>query len=172
MAGKSNVLNDAKQVLIQLYDAINTLSTEEYTKKLTLLNHCSIGEIIRHIIEFFEQLQHGYSSSNICYDQRQRNISYENDIDIASLAIAIVIKNLNKKDKSLILNSIHLTENTSIQSTYFRELLYNIEHCIHHQAIIRIGFLELQKNNLPKEFGIAKSTLEYRKNVYNKLRKS
>jgi hypothetical protein len=29
-----------------------------------------------------------------------------------------------------------------IDSNYFRELLYNLEHCIHHQALIKVVVLQ------------------------------
>ena len=50
-----------------------------------------------------------------------------------------------------------------IESNYYRELMYNIEHCIHHQAIIKIALLHLGKTEIVENFGIAKSTIEYRR---------
>jgi hypothetical protein len=48
---------------------------------------------------------------------------------------------------------------TVIKSNFERELLFNIEHCIHHQAIIKIGFLHLNKMELNDDYGVAKSTI-------------
>jgi hypothetical protein len=45
---------------------------------------------------------------------------------------------------------------------YFRELLYNLEHCIHHQALIKWLFYKM-KLFLWMNFGVARSTIEYRK---------
>jgi hypothetical protein len=51
-------------------------------------------------------------------------------------------------------------------------MVYNIEHCIHHQALIKVALNEMEANHLiNKNFGIAPSTIQYRKfkhklNVY------
>ncbi len=50
----------------------------------------------------------------------------------------------------------------SIPSNYRRELLYNLEHCIHHQAMIRAA-LQQYAVEVGAGFGIAHSTLEYKK---------
>ncbi|KPM32074.1 Hypothetical protein I595_1723 [Croceitalea dokdonensis DOKDO 023] len=52
----------------------------------------------------------------------------------------------------------------SVQSTFFRELLYNIEHLVHHLAIIKIGIQSLEsKVEISDDFGIAASTIRNRK---------
>ena len=44
-----------------------------------------------------------------------------------------------------------------------RELLYCLDHAIHHQALIKIGLKELQIADLVgDDFGVAYSTLRYR----------
>lgn len=50
-----------------------------------------------------------------------------------------------------------------IQSNYYRELLYNLEHCIHHQALIKVAVLQFENVLLNENFGVARSTIEYRK---------
>jgi len=53
-----------------------------------------------------------------------------------------------------------------MNSSYFRELQYNIEHAIHHMAIIKIAigacFTEVE---LPANFGVAYSTVRYQKQL-------
>ena len=51
----------------------------------------------------------------------------------------------------------------AVTSSYYRELIYNLEHAIHHMAYIRIGVECLGTIILPKEFGIAPATNRYRK---------
>ncbi len=51
----------------------------------------------------------------------------------------------------------------SIQTNYFRELLYNLEHCIHHQALIKVAVFQLENIKVTENFGIAPSTIEYKK---------
>jgi len=54
-------------------------------------------------------------------------------------------------------------EIASIPSNYYRELAYNLEHTIHHMALIRVGVNEVSSIELPVEFGVAYSTVKYRK---------
>ncbi len=54
--------------------------------------------------------------------------------------------------------------NTRIPSSFDRELLYNLEHAIHHLALIRVSLLEQNLENLIDEnFGVAPSTIRARK---------
>jgi hypothetical protein len=43
---------------------------------------------------------------------------------------------LEKENKKMELQQIINDKEICIDSNYFRELLYNLEHCIHHQALI------------------------------------
>lgn len=52
---------------------------------------------------------------------------------------------------------------SKISSTFERELLYNLTHSIHHQALIKVGLLEQHMDNLVDEnFGVAPSTIQDR----------
>ena len=70
---------------------------------------------------------------------------------------------LEKNDKKLMLCTFYNNEKLVIESTYYRELVYNIEHCIHHQAIIKIALLQFENKLINEEFGVANSTIMYRK---------
>jgi uncharacterized damage-inducible protein DinB len=111
----------------------------------------------------FEQLLSGYETENINYDSRKRDIRIQENIDFATESIANIIKRLERNDKQLLLTTLYNNQEMSIDSTYNRELMYNIEHCIHHQAIIKIGLLHFDKTEIAENFGVAKSTIEYRK---------
>jgi hypothetical protein len=50
----------------------------------------------------------------------------------------------------------------TIETNFLRELVYNIEHAVHHMAIIKIGVREVAPQIvLPHDFGIAASTIRY-----------
>ncbi|MCU0471726.1 MAG: hypothetical protein MUF58_24420 [Arcicella sp.] len=54
-------------------------------------------------------------------------------------------------------------EPVEVASSFYRELTYLIEHTIHHLAIIKIGLNEVYPEIIiPKNFGVAHSTIRYR----------
>jgi len=55
------------------------------------------------------------------------------------------------------------SELVCIETNYYRELLYNLEHCIHHQALIRVALFQMENIKVNANFGVAPSTIEYRK---------
>ena len=58
------------------------------------------------------------------------------------------------------------TESVKIKSSLERELAYNIEHAIHHMAIIKIAIQTVFPNvKLAENFGVAYSTVRYQKSV-------
>ena len=128
-----------------------------------MLSNSTIGEHTRHIIELFEQLLSGYETESINYDNRKRDIFIQENIDFATESIANIVKRLDKNDKQLLLTTLYNNQEMSINSTYYRELMYNIDHCIHHQAIIKIAVQHFDKTEIAENFGVAKSTIEYRK---------
>jgi hypothetical protein len=50
-----------------------------------------------------------------------------------------------------------------LTATTLRELLYNLEHCIHHQALIKVAVLESDTIFVNENFGVARSTLNIEK---------
>ncbi|MEM9648432.1 MAG: hypothetical protein AAF969_08120, partial [Bacteroidota bacterium] len=43
-----------------------------------------------------------------------------------------------------------------------REVMYNLEHTIHHHALIKVGIQFFTDIPLPESFGVAPSTLQHR----------
>jgi len=156
------ILIEAKDVLVQTINIISGLSFDEYTAPVPALSNGTIGQHTRHIVELFQQLLLGIESKVINYDQRQRDFRMQTDIDYAIDAMAQVISELEKDNVEMQLETSYNNFVTSIPTNYFRELIYNIEHCVHHQALIKVGLLHLGKTNVSDEFGVAKSTLIFR----------
>jgi hypothetical protein len=67
-----------------------------------------------------------------------------------------------QKDKAIALYSAFGENEQTIPSFYFRELLYNLEHCIHHQALIKVALLDMPHICISDTFGVAPSTIQYR----------
>ena len=51
----------------------------------------------------------------------------------------------------------------SLPTNYYRELMYNLEHSVHHMALIRVGLKEFSAWHIVENFGIASSTIRHKK---------
>ena len=141
---------------------LNQLSNNEYSKKCEHLSNATIGEHTRHIIEMFQCLQNNYDSGLVNYDKRNRNLKIETDTNFALQKIDEIKENLDRENKKIQLQQIIDGHEFRIESNYFRELLYNLEHCIHHQALIKVAVLQCDKIQIDENFGVARSTIEFR----------
>ncbi len=158
----SNVLN-------QLSGLIKDIGEENFAKPVPALNNSTLGQHIRHTLEFFICLMDGYATGSVDYDKRRHDKNIEEDPKIAISVIEKIIYFLdrNPNDKAFKLAACYSTENDiseEVTTTYYRELVYNIEHAIHHMAILKIGVKELcPEVTLPEGFGVAVSTIKYQK---------
>ena len=154
-------------VVRQLTDLLKQLKPNEYNQSLAVLNGSSIGQHTRHVVEFYQCLLKGVSGGVVNYDARERNLLLEDDLYFTINTLHEIensieaIKNLNEP---LLLSVSYCTDNQDfIETNFMREMVYLVEHSIHHYALIRIG---LQQNFssifIPKNFGIAYSTVKHR----------
>lgn len=146
-------------VLNDLIDFINMVTYEDYIRKSPLLSGASIGQHCRHSIELYQCLINGYAEGKINYEKRKRDILIETDKEVAINSLLAIEKSLPLTDKAMLLEC----EGELFQSSFQRELLYCNEHTIHHKALIRVGVNEIGGYLLPESFGVAPSTLRYRK---------
>ncbi|WP_309640234.1 DinB family protein [Flavobacterium sp.] len=152
-----------QKALHELSDLLAKLSHDDYTSPCYGLSGSTIGEHTRHIIEMFQCLDSQYDSETINYDLRKRDYAIQTDTLCAQKAIATILNQLDKSNKNLELQQTIEGEAISINTNYYRELVYNLEHCIHHQALIKVALLQLEHINIDDNFGVARSTIEYRK---------
>ncbi|OUD36747.1 hypothetical protein [Flavobacterium sp. FPG59] len=148
--------------LNELIDLLDQLSQTEYSNSCAELSNATIGEHTRHIIEMFQCLENQYDLGVVNYDKRERNTLIQTDTTFAIENIKAVQKNLDKENKNITLLQIIDGEEIRIESNYNRELLYNLEHCIHHQALIKVAILQCETVTIDPNFGVARSTIEYR----------
>ncbi|MNX30505.1 hypothetical protein D3C86_606700 [compost metagenome] len=141
-------INTSLDELIRLLDQ---LSDQEYSKSCSELSNASIGEHTRHIIEMFQCLENQYESGVVNYDKRDRNVQIQTAAKFAIAQIVLIKDNLEKENKNIELQQIVDGEEIRIQSNYHRELLYNLEHCIHHPKIflsMKILVLPVPQSNI------------------------
>lgn len=153
-------------VFAQLTISMNDLSQEEYIRPCQTLSNNTIGQHIRHIIELFQCLENGYETGLVNYEKRKRDVSIETNKELAKELLQSIYKNLSRPDKSLTLEAAYSDNSADaiqISTNFYREIAYNLEHTIHHMALIRVGVNEVSRIVLPEDFGVASSTVKYRK---------
>jgi hypothetical protein len=159
----TSIFNKSAEALISLENVLLQLpDTGSYTNPCEALSDATIGQHTRHIIELYQCLLAGYALGKINYDERKRNPLYENDIMAAVEVIKEIKQNLDQPDKEVNIFCGSNDESVSIESNYYREVLYNLEHCIHHQALIKVALLTVKNISIDDGFGVAPSTLQYR----------
>jgi hypothetical protein len=154
-------------ILVQLTQLVEQIDDRDFSKPVESLSRSTIGQHLRHTLEFFICLQDGYRDGVINYDKRSHDKLIESDKGLALATIGRVEDFImTMEDKPLRLEAGYdlAQENfITIQTNASRELVYNIEHAVHHMAIIKIGVREIAPYiTLSKEFGIAASTIRYR----------
>jgi hypothetical protein len=152
-----------RKTLKELSDLVSQLSHEDYCSPCHDLGNASIGEHTRHIIELFQCLESQYTIGEINYDHRKRDLRIQTDTTFANQCIATIASQVEKPNKNLLLQQMVDGELLYIQTNYHRELLYNLEHCIHHQALIKVAVIQSKSAVVDDNFGVARSTIEYRK---------
>jgi hypothetical protein len=152
------------ELLLQLKELLLALSNQEYNKAIPVLSGSSIGAHTRHVIELFQELFSGYEVGNVNYEERKRDYLIESDQHIAVKKLEELSTVLHKPNKSLLLISEYGSNcQVSVETNYYRELIYNIEHAVHHMALIRVGVITETNITLPSSFGVDSSTLKFRK---------
>jgi hypothetical protein len=157
------LLKSIHKTLSELSVLLDQLSNEEYTAPCRELSNSSIGAHTRHIIELFQCLDSQYESGCINYDNRLRDYHIQSDVLSAKEALNNILTSMEKPNKKVILQQVIDGESVNIESNYTRELLYNLEHCVHHQALIKVAILQWNHLQIDENFGVARSTIEYRK---------
>jgi hypothetical protein len=166
-----NLPHACSDILAQLTSVVNQISPEDYSKPSATLGGSSIGQHLRHTLEFFFCFKSGCETGVINYDKRAHDKLIETDKFLALHAIAGVsdfLKNL-KENTTLMLEARYdsQVDFTNIITNVSRELVYNIEHAVHHMAIMKIGIREVAPYiDLPANFGIAASTVQHQRAVH------
>ncbi len=151
----------------QLTGVVEQLTPTDFSLPLPILFGSSVGKHLRHIIEFYDLALTAHQTGSINYDRRVRQLALENDPKAAIDAMhqMAVLVDLYQTDRLLAFDASISSDGVSdvlISTTYYRELHYNIEHAVHHAAIIRIGLQHTFSDVvLPPHFGVAHATVQH-----------
>ena len=160
----------ASDLLDQLEEIINQISEEDFRKPLKILSDSSMGQHMRHTLEFFICLMDASNEGVINYDKRKHDKYIQEDKALAISVIGSIKEFIHKVEdnKPLSLEMEYGISDDELQvsvvpTNYERELAYNIEHAIHHMALMKVGIIsKLDYIKLPPYFGVASSTVRYK----------
>ncbi len=150
-------------------DYLQHLDDDAYAQPLEILSGSSVGQHTRHIIEFFQCLLEQRCEGCINYDGRRRDPAIEQLTSSAKKSLIHVVEGLHQVDPKERLNLAVAydggqTPTEVVDTTFEREVIYNIEHAIHHMAMIKIGLRQVAPElRVSEAFGVAPSTIRYRK---------
>lgn len=163
-----NLQQTNKQILCQIIDFVRLLQDSQFSAHLSILSGNTVGKHLRHIIEFYQHLLGSCLNDQVVvdYDARRRDHQTETDKQYAIAQIEKLVAQLDKANtnKEMLLY-FSLSENGDkqhIATTFYRELAYNLEHTIHHLAIIKMAVANhFPEVALDQNFGVAYSTIQY-----------
>ena len=165
---------DCKQgtelITAQISYLLDQLDHESYTMSIPLFHGGTIGQHMRHILEFYICLFEGAHQTKVDYNSRKRDLVLSDQINAAKAVLEYIdntVKYLYEHQGLQIVNEF-CNEADDDRDQYFssigRELQYAFDHAVHHLAIIRMGIeTTLPHIRVDPELGIAPSTLKYRK---------
>lgn len=162
-----NLQDTAHKILSQLANITHQISPGDFSRPSEVLSGASIGQHIRHIVEFFTTFQEGCKSGVVNYDKRRHDALIETDKNLALSSLDGIIAFVRNLPADVPLG-LEVSYNSgqpdyhAVHSSLMRELVYNIEHAVHHMAMIRIGVKEVAAYiQTDDDLGIAASTIRY-----------
>jgi hypothetical protein len=163
-----NISKACIYILDQLASLVHEIEERDFTKPSEALSNSTVGQHLRHTLEFFICFEQGFEKGLINYDKRAHDKLIESDKFIALGTISkisgfIHTLNVNKPLKLEVGYDLSHEEFVTIETNATRELVYNIEHAVHHMAIMKIGIREVAPYvTLPFDFGVAASTVRHK----------
>jgi uncharacterized damage-inducible protein DinB len=157
-------------MLQQIDVLLAQLDERTYGMPLEAFNGSTIGQHVRHILNFYQSVLAGLHSGIVDYANRERDPRVEELPAFARKAFEEIGQALLELDEALPLRvraDFAADEDMPrplLKSSAGRELMFAFDHAVHHLAIIRIG-LQLARPELPleEELGVAPSTLKFQK---------
>jgi hypothetical protein len=157
------------QQLDSLSNLLELLTDEQYRYQVEHLANASIGSHTRHIVELAQCMVDGHYKGEIDYVNRQRNLVLESDRILAQNELVLLTSKIRLSDKQLrvVVEESYEMEVQEVFTTFFREVIYNTEHTVHHLALIRVALIEMKLDLVNANFGVANSTIKYKQGIQN-----
>ena len=146
---------------------LSQLNDEDYIKPRLILGNSTIGQHIRHTVNFYQCIQAALEEKqSIDYSARIRGGAVECDKACALTCLRESIATLKTYQenwsRTLTIKLLETTEKATTPSSIEREILYACEHGIHHLALIKaVVIADKLEIKLPDSFGMAPSTIDH-----------
>lgn len=152
------IFKQLSEQLGHLGQLLSQLTPQDYAFKSKYLSNSSIGGHTRHILELLGCAVCGYQCGLVDYQNRERDLLLEHDIDRAMMLTERLKDAVKLPDKAI--KVVH--DDLLVDTSYYREVVYNIEHTIHHLALIKVALVEIGVYDVGPNFGMAYSTIKYK----------
>ncbi|MBL7841155.1 MAG: hypothetical protein JNJ75_13515 [Cyclobacteriaceae bacterium] len=163
-----SLLNPIRKDILRLCSLVNCLDDLLYVKPFPVISGATLGQHVRHILEFYSCILMNTRGELICYDNRKRDLQIETQRSVALDVAERLMEALESIiiDKKICVQANYMETDQHdifLTSTLFRELAYALDHSIHHQAIIKIGLCEMPAVlERIGELGVAPATVRYK----------
>ncbi len=159
------VINANTQALEQILSLIACAKGRIYSEVPQGMTS-AIGRHVRHVLDHYTALQIGIKKNEIDYDLRSRDSEVETDSDLAVEKINKTMEWMRghiRLDAPLLMKtevSLDCQETCVVESSLKRELVYLLNHTVHHVAYITL-VLRTLGITVDQHVGIAPATQSY-----------
>ena len=156
-------------ILRQGIELLSIIPPECYTQRTPACYNSTVGGHFRHIIDHYMSLLHGMEKDKIDYETRARDLRIENDPAYAMAQMECLNDRLEclSEDKLVPMRSESATAEerlACVVTSVLRELEFLVSHTVHHYALIGV-ICQLEGIAIPKDFGMAPSTLRHQRTL-------
>lgn len=166
-----SLLNPIKKDISGLCSLVDALDDSQYVQPLPSISGATVGQHVRHMLEFYSCILLEAKEDLICYDNRKRDLRLETERAEAGTVAGRLLEMLEEImiDKKVCVQanySEHDQHDVYLSSTLFRELAYALDHSIHHQAMVNVGLTGMPKiREKIGPLGVAPATLRHQRNL-------
>ncbi|MFT5163676.1 MAG: putative damage-inducible protein DinB [Alteromonadaceae bacterium] len=140
----NQLLKGCAEALAQIGVIIDATIEKQTATGQNIYQVSRLGSHVRHVVDHFLALQKGLTTQVIDYNQRNRDSIIQTDINAGAQAIEGIIEQLSQMPSTDFKVSViceidcSVTLSEQFDSTLRRELLYLINHTIHHTAYVKL----------------------------------
>ena len=153
----------------QISNLLDQIDQASYHKPLAVFKGSSLGQHVRHILDFYTCISKGCANDLIDYSKRQRDARIEQDKNFAKAMLNNLSEEICGLDEAALIqvradfSTETELDRPIVHSSIGREIMFAYDHALHHLAIIKIGIQTAFPNlDLEENLGVAPATVKYR----------